>query len=141
MVKKKVRKVSAHKKHKPETRVAVYCYKKELGKAPDENAFVLHDGRKLRTLYELIDELETMSDDAFHEYVTWERNDFANWINDVFGASDLGTEVRRLQSRFDAQRALLKHIVRELAVLAPPVEHKHDKSHVTRGRGWAKCVL
>ena len=102
-VRKSAKKVSKHKEHKPETHVEVYCYKKEFGKAPEENAFVLHDDRKLRTVYELIDELETMPDDVFHEYVTWERNDFANWINDVFEAPDLATEIRKMQNRFDGQ--------------------------------------
>src|SRR3989338_8053116 len=128
-VRKSAKKVSKHKEHKPETHVEVYCYKKEFGKAPEENAFVLHDDRKLRTVYELIDELETMPDDVFHEYVTWERNDFANWINDVFEAPDLATEIRKMQNRFDAQRAVMKHFVRELQKLTPPVEHKHHKGH------------
>jgi len=127
-----------HKKN--ETLVEVYCYKKELGKAPEEKAFILHDGRKLKTIYELIDELETMPDDIFREYVTWERNDFANWINDVFEVPDLSTEIRRLQNRFDVQRGLMKHFVRELQKLAPPKEHKHHKAYKVEQKG-AKCIL
>lgn len=139
---KKVKSAKKISRHTLKTKhVEVYCCKKEFGKAPEEKAFVLHDGRKLKTLYEFVDELETMSDDAFREYVTWERNDFANWINDVFEVPDLATEMRLLQNRFDAQRAVLKHFVRELVKLAPPVEHKHHKGHEKIEHKGTKCVL
>ncbi len=142
MVKTKAKRSAKHKEHKPEKLVEVYCYKKELGKTPEEKAFLLHDGRKLKTLYELVDELETMSDDAFKEYVNWERNDFANWITDVFEVPDLSAELRRMQSRFDAQRTLLKHFARQLQQLAPPIEHKHHKKHELKHKQTgAKCLL
>jgi len=125
---------------KPTQHVEVHYYKKELGKAPTEKSFVLHDGRKLAALYELIDELETMSDDAFREYVSWERNDFANWINDVFEVPDLATEFRRAQGRIDAQRAIMKHIIRELTRLSPPIEHKRH-THQAATHSGAQCLL
>ncbi|MBI4148505.1 hypothetical protein HY490_04400 [Candidatus Woesearchaeota archaeon] len=131
---------STRRAAKPTQHVEVHYYKKELGKAPTEKTFVLRDGRKLATLYELIDELDTMSDDAFREYVSWERNDFANWINDVFEVPDLATELRRAQSRIDAQHAIMKHIIRELAKLSPPVEYKHRKQHAVAHPG-AQCLL
>ena len=89
-----------------------------LGKAPEEKTFVLKDGRKLRTVYELIDELETMNDSLFNEYANKTKNDFANWIRDVFSDRPLADELSKIQSRIDAQRAILKHVVRELKKLA-----------------------
>ena len=91
---------------------------KTLGKAPEEKTFVLKDGRKLRTLYELIDELETMNDDLFRDYVNDSKNDFANWIEGVFNDKPLANELRLIKNRIDTQRAVLKHVVRELQSLA-----------------------
>lgn len=91
---------------------------KTLGKAPEEKTFVLRDGRKLRTLYELIDELETMNDGLFKDYVNDSKNDFANWIEGVFDDEALANELRLTKTRIDTQRAVLKHVVRELQRLA-----------------------
>jgi hypothetical protein len=87
---------------------------KSLGKAPEEKTFVLKDGRKLRTLYELVDELETMSEGIFREYVNDMKNDFANWIEGVFGDKALAADLRKIKNRIEAQHALLKHLVRDL---------------------------
>ncbi len=85
-----------------------------LGSAPEGKAFVLHDGRKLRTLYELIDELETMNDDTFKSFVHQGKNDFASWIEGVFQEKTLADELRKTPSRTDHQKIILKHLVRLL---------------------------
>ena len=108
--------LSRHLK-KPRVEATVHVYKKEFGKAPEEKVFHLHDGRKLQTLFELVDELETLSDEAFREYVNWERNDFATWINDVFELPSIAEELKHADSRHDTQRTLLKHFARELKKL------------------------
>ncbi|MBW2969799.1 hypothetical protein KY309_01705 [Candidatus Woesearchaeota archaeon] len=100
------------KRRKP--RIKVTIIKKTLGKAPEKYSFYLEDGRKIRSVYELIDELETMTEETFKHYVTETHNHFANWINDVFGEKTLAEEIRHIHHRIDTQRALLKHLVREL---------------------------
>ena len=95
-------------------RVEVTILKKTLGKAPEEFHFVLRDGRRLKSLYDLVDEFETMSEDVFHEYVTDARNDFANWTKDVFSAPDLADELHRLKSKFETQKAIMKHMLRDV---------------------------
>lgn len=106
------------KKQQPKAVAHVYIYKKELGKAPETQSFVLKDGRKLKTMYELIDELETMPDETFREHVNEWKNDFATWIKDVFQAPNLADEIRHIQNRIETQRHLLKHFVRELKKIA-----------------------
>ena len=101
-------------KHKPKTTVKVTIVKKTLGKTPEKYSFSLNDGRKLRTIYELIDELETMSEETFRQYATDFENHFANWIEHVFSEKNLAEEMRHIKNRMDTQRALLKHLVREL---------------------------
>ncbi|GEM_PF-689195 len=121
---------------KPVTqRIEVHVVRKTLGKAPEEHHFVLHDGRKLKSLYDLVDELETMSEDAFKEYVSDFKNDFSNWAKDVFNASDLAEELKNVKNRFDAQKSIMKHIMRdakELAMTLSPHEHQthtHESKH------------
>jgi hypothetical protein len=99
------------------TEVKVTVSKKIMGRAPEEYSFVLHDGRKLKTAYELIDELETMSEESFRNYVNDMKNDFANWMRDVFQEKHLADEMIKIRSRVDTQRAILKHLVREFKKL------------------------
>ena len=99
---------------KPTSRVEVTFMSKSVGQAPEKFHFVLHDGRHLRSLYELVDELETMGDDAYRNHANEFKNDFSNWIRDVFDEKHLAEEISRMQGRFDAQRSILKHLVREL---------------------------
>ena len=99
---------------KKETPTQAVITIKTLGKAPEEKTFVLKDGRKLRTVYELVDELETMNDATFREFVNNTKNDFANWIHGVFGDKPLAEEIRRIKDRMETQRAIMKHLVREL---------------------------
>ena len=82
-----------------------------LNLVPAEKAFVLKDGRQVRTIYELIDELETMPQSMFKFFVNGAKNDFASWVNDVLDEPALATQLRRLQSKNDHQKAILKHLV------------------------------
>ncbi len=106
------KKKTAQKKAKP--RIKVTITRKVFGKAPEKYSFYLQDGRKLQSVYELIDELETMTDEAFGHFVTETENHFANWVEHVFGEKNLADELRHVHHRLDAQRAILKHLVREL---------------------------
>jgi len=95
-------------------KISVTIEKKTLGKAPEKYSFNLQDGRKLQSIYELIDELETMSEEAFRNFVNGSENHFANWVEHVFSEKTLAEEMRHVHDRIDTQRALLKHLVREL---------------------------
>ena len=117
---KRIRKYAVIKKSKQKIakpKIKVTITKKILGKTPEQYSFYLQDGRKLRTIYELIDELETMSDETFRHYVTDMENHFANWIEKVFSEKYLAEEIRHVHNRIDTQRAILKHLVRELTKL------------------------
>jgi hypothetical protein len=113
-MRKKTKAKKSAKRAKPKTTVQVVITRKILGKAPEKYAFQLHDGRKLHSAYELIDELETMSEENFQHFVTETENHFANWIEGVFNEKTLAAELRHVRNRIDTQRAILKHLVREL---------------------------
>jgi len=110
--KTKIRRIKP--RHKPTT-VHVIITRKVLGKAPEKYCFNLSDGRKIRSVYELVDELETMSEENFRHFVTDTENHFANWIEGVFSEKALADELRHIKNKIDTQRAILKHLVRELA--------------------------
>jgi len=103
--------------------IDVTVRKKILGKAPEEKHFILHDGKKLGTIYELIDELETMEDGIFKHYVHPGVNHFANWIEDVFEERSLAENLRKVERRIEAQKTILSHLLKELNKLA----HKKGK--------------
>jgi hypothetical protein len=64
----------------------------------EASAFVLPDGTKLRSLKELLKTLDKMDVSVFNHHTTEGRNDFANWIIDVFKYDDVAEEVRNSQT-------------------------------------------
>lgn len=70
-----------------------------------EKFFWLSDGRILKNLKELALALETMDETVWNYHVTAEKNDFANWIENVFGQYQLGASIRKVKSpRIAAKR-------------------------------------
>ena len=94
--------------------VQVTVQKKQYGQAPQEFKFYLRDGRELQSVYDLIDSLDTMSDDVFFHHVNPERNDFANWLEGVFEEKTLAEEMRQIRGKLDTQVKLLKHVIQKL---------------------------
>jgi hypothetical protein len=68
--------------------------------SPDKY-FVLCDGRKVKSGKELADILQIITDDMFKYHVTETKNDFSNWINDVFGEPELAKKMRPLRNRLE----------------------------------------
>jgi hypothetical protein len=68
--------------------------------------FYLQNGVVLRNLRELSDAIKEMDDDLFDKHVTHDKNDFSEWIKNVFGHEDLAASVGKCHSRKDAIKAL-----------------------------------
>jgi len=66
--------------------------------SPDQ-WFRCNDGRKFGSVIELKQALPTMSDETFHHHVTFDRNDFASWVADIFQELSLADKVRGVSSR------------------------------------------
>ena len=94
--------------------VEVIIRKKVLGEAPEEHHFVVADGKKLRNIIELADALETMSEEIFRHHANEFKNDFSNWVKDVFYDHSLAEDISRAKSRLETQIAVLRRLVREL---------------------------
>ncbi|MBN2111880.1 hypothetical protein JW707_02145 [Candidatus Woesearchaeota archaeon] len=109
--KKAVAKPSPKAAAKPKQEVYVKVSTKLLGEAPKEYEFYLKDGRRLKNLFELVDALEDMQDDLFKEHVNEMKNDFSNWIKDVFGEVNVAKEIEKISDRIETQKALLKRLI------------------------------
>ena len=56
------------------------------------------EGRRIRTLRQLVNELEMVPATDLESYLR--RGDFSRWIGDVFGDSALAGELRRIEARY-----------------------------------------
>lgn len=108
------------KSNKPKDNIEVTVRRKILGEAPAEMHFKLADGRKVKSIFELIDVLDNMSDDIFRHHVNEFRNDFSSWVKDVFEEPALANDLIRANDRINAQVCLLKRLINELK------EGKHE---------------
>lgn len=68
---------------------------------PAGSEFVLSDPnltdeeRTLRTLDDLSEAINLIDPDTFHVHVNEEKNDFANWVQHVFGEVELAEQLRK----------------------------------------------
>ena len=111
VVKKPVAKAAVAKKPKAVLRLKIT--KKILGHAPVEHEFVLTGGKRLQSVYDLIDELEHMHEDIFKAHVNELKHDFSTWVRDVFAEPDFAEDIQKIQNKIEMQRALMKKIVEE----------------------------
>jgi len=84
---------------------------KEKKAYPDctpEHCFWTPDGQILKNVAELRTALKKMSRETFRHHVNEEKNDFANWIGEVFGDAELAENVRKAASKAAIIKALEK---------------------------------
>jgi hypothetical protein len=96
-------------------KVEITIRKQVLGEAPQESRFVVSDGRIVKDLKELSDALHDMSNDVFRHHVNEFRNDFSNWVRDVFGDEELAEELSKVGSQSEAEIKVLRNIVKKLS--------------------------
>jgi Family of unknown function (DUF5752) len=61
---------------------------------PESQAFVLHDGESMRSLDDLSEAINLIEPELFQFHVNAEKNDFAAWVEHVFGEKDLAEQLR-----------------------------------------------
>ena len=114
MVKKKT---SSKKKVKTKTKKKAKASSKNvdaLKKVDHQCYFMVVDGSVIRSLYELAEALEWMSDDAYYYHVTQDRNDFCNWVNDIIKDTELAKKMGEAPNRERCQIIVLRHIIKKL---------------------------
>ena len=110
----KKKKIERKKKISKNKNVEISVIRKFNKEAPEEMHFSLNDGRKIKTIFELIDMLDNIDDNIFTHHVSKDKNDFAEWIKHVFGFHELSEQIRDLSSRIETQNSLLKHLSHKL---------------------------
>ena len=76
-----------------------------------EHYFLVRDGTVLKSLLELVDALEFMDDETFRYHVNDVRNDFYNWIKDVFKLGELAEEILKAKNSIEAAARVYKYII------------------------------
>ena len=70
-------------------------------KVPDDQEFMLNNSelsdeeRTLSTLDDLSEAINLIDPETFHAHVNEDKNDFASWVQHVFGEEKLAEELRK----------------------------------------------
>ena len=86
---------------------------KILNDAPETQYFLFCDGHPVKNVTELAEKLERIEDEVFNHHVTEDRNDFVNWIKDVFEEIELAEEIAGLKHKDHVRLAIYKHVVKK----------------------------
>ena len=68
--------------------------------------FWVCDGKVLKNIQELQSALKQMSNETYSYHANNEKNDFANWVNDILGNADLAQKLRSARSEQEAAKAV-----------------------------------
>ncbi len=90
-----------------------------------EKAFYCADGRVFKNLKELAEALKGISPEAYSHHANECRNDFCNWIRDVYGSKQLAERIASAKSSAEAARIVEK-------ALAPKALRKKKKAAVVK---------
>ena len=80
-----------------------------------EHYFFVQDGTVLKNVLELSRQLDKMADEIFMHHVNEMRNDFSNWIKDVFKEEKLAKELLKTTDKDKTQIIILEHIIRKFS--------------------------
>ncbi|MBD3164381.1 hypothetical protein GF323_04220 [Candidatus Woesearchaeota archaeon] len=72
----------------------------------EERAFRLCNGGKIESIKELYEQLDRMSEEVFLYHANEDKNDFYNWIKDVFQQNNLAHRIRYLKDKHAMKKAI-----------------------------------
>ena len=81
-----------------------------LADTSDDKSFFCHDGCVASNLHQLAECLSHISEDSFKHHVTLAKNDFSNWVRDVFGDDKLARELTIISDHLEAAKAVRARI-------------------------------
>jgi hypothetical protein len=87
---------------------------KAFENVPEEKAFYINDGRRVRNLYELVEALDSMKEATFKFHINKKKNDLSEWIRHVIGEERLADDVARLVMKDKIQIRLQKHVIQKM---------------------------
>ena len=89
------------------SRQRVYNLTREV---PDHHYFVLANGRPVKHVAELASILDQLEDHVFKHHVSGDRNDFENWIRDVFEDVELAKKISGVGDKKHLQLVIYRHL-------------------------------
>ncbi|MFH1073135.1 MAG: hypothetical protein V1743_06940 [Nanoarchaeota archaeon] len=81
------------------------------------------NGVLIRNIYELANTIKAMNADVFKYHVNEQKNDFANWVEEVLDDKKLGKKMRTTIDK-DLLVAMVKKRIKEVERLKPGVAQK-----------------
>jgi len=78
--------------------------KRLLADVPEEYVFWCHDGGILRSMKELGDALNSMTDETYAFHANAEKNDFTNWVRDIIKDGRLARDLQKATDRAQAAK-------------------------------------
>jgi hypothetical protein len=108
--KKIIRKTTVKPKAKaaPVTsRVRVYNLTRDI---PQEKYFILANGQPVKNVAELAAILDQLEDHVFNHHVNTDRNDFHNWVKDVFEDVELARKISGVGDKKHMQLVIYRHM-------------------------------
>ncbi len=81
--------------------------------AKPENAFYCADGAVLKNLRELAEKLKNISADAYKHHANEYKNDFHNWIKDVYCSERLAKKIAHAKSNSGAAAIIEKALAQK----------------------------
>ncbi|MBR9690793.1 hypothetical protein GOV08_03860 [Candidatus Woesearchaeota archaeon] len=87
--------------------------KTKLKVSNPEKFFYTVEGKAIKSLIGLADALDDISDAVFFHHVNEDKNDFANWVKEVFEEPSLAKELEKTTEPMKTQIIILKHIVKK----------------------------
>ena len=75
-----------------------------------DKRFFSNDGSVIKNLAELTDYLNRIKAEVYRYHVNSEKNDFSNWVRDVFGDTKLASELNRVKNPLEASKILMDRI-------------------------------
>lgn len=88
--------------------------KKVLKKVPSEVSFYIVNNVVCSDLLELAEALEDLAEEHFKHHVTEMKNDFANWVENVFEEPKLAKRLREAKTQEKHIIVLLKHVLKNI---------------------------
>ncbi len=77
----------------------------------DDKFFWLKSGKGLRSIREMANYLPSIKPDEWNYHVNEEKNDFSNWIRDVFDEAELAKFLRETKTKIEFQNRLYNHVI------------------------------
>ncbi len=83
-----------------------------LSEASGDKRFFCHDGCGAGNLQQPVDCLSNMLEESYRHHVTPLKNDFKNWIRDVFGDYKLVNDLAAIDNSAEAAKVIIARITR-----------------------------